>query len=111
MMSNRSRDDFDRLMTGWMEAEGRVREPEDLIEQVPRLLDAAIRLHPARHEPVEVVARAVRHHAGRPSFNRGLRASASRAARIAAIARWRRERTVPGGTRRTSAASSRLNPR
>jgi Tol biopolymer transport system component len=34
MMSNRSRDDLDRLMTGWMEAEGRVREPEDLIDRI-----------------------------------------------------------------------------
>ena len=34
MMSNRSRDDFDRLMTGWMEADGRVREPEGLIGRV-----------------------------------------------------------------------------
>ena len=34
MMSNRSRDDFDRLMTGWMEADGRVREPEGLLDRV-----------------------------------------------------------------------------
>ena len=52
-----------------------------------------------------------RRHADRPSLIMGIRASASRAARIASIARWSRERTVPGGTPRTSAASSRLNPR
>ena len=69
-------------------------------------------LHPLAHEPVEVVARSVwRRHADRPSLSIGDRASASRAARIALIARWSRERTVPGGTPRASAASSRLNPR
>ena len=52
-----------------------------------------------------------RRHAGRPVSNMGDRASASSAARIASMARWSRERTVPGGTPRTSAASSRLNPR
>jgi Tol biopolymer transport system component len=34
MMSNRSRDDFDRLMTSWMEAEGDVREPAELLDRV-----------------------------------------------------------------------------
>jgi Tol biopolymer transport system component len=34
MMSNRSRDDLDRLMRSWMETDGRVREPEDLIDRV-----------------------------------------------------------------------------
>jgi len=31
---NAQRDDFDRLMSQWMEAEGRVREPEQLLESV-----------------------------------------------------------------------------
>src|SRR5262249_5283529 len=84
---------------------------EGPFEESLGLPDTAVRVHPARHEPVEVVARAVRHHAGRPSLIKGLRASASRAARIAAIARCSRERTVPGGTASTTAASSRLNPR
>ncbi len=44
MMSNRSRDDFDRLMTGWMVAEGRVREPEDLIDRVLERTSVARRL-------------------------------------------------------------------
>jgi Tol biopolymer transport system component len=34
MMSNRSRDDFDRLITGWMDADSHVPEPEDLLERV-----------------------------------------------------------------------------
>jgi Tol biopolymer transport system component len=45
MMSNRSRDDFDRLMTSWMEAEGRVREPAELLD---RTLD---RTRAARRRP------------------------------------------------------------
>ena len=33
MMSNRSRDDFDRLMTSWMDADSHVPEPEGLLER------------------------------------------------------------------------------
>lgn len=45
MMSNRSGDDFDRLMTSWMEAEGRAREPAELLD---RALD---RTRQARRRP------------------------------------------------------------
>ena len=45
MMSNRTSDDFDRLMTSWMEAEGRVREPAELLD---RTLD---RTRAARRRP------------------------------------------------------------
>ena len=45
MMSNRSSDDFDRLMTSWMEAEGRVREPAELLE------GALVRTRAARRRP------------------------------------------------------------
>ena len=45
MMSNRSGDDFDRLMTSWMEAEGRVREPAELLDRV------LVRTRAARRRP------------------------------------------------------------
>jgi hypothetical protein len=50
MMSNRSRDDFDRLMTSWMEAEGRVREPVELLEST------LVRTRAARRRPRWLVA-------------------------------------------------------
>jgi Tol biopolymer transport system component len=34
MMSNRSRDDFDRLMTSWFEDDAHVPEPDDLVDRV-----------------------------------------------------------------------------
>ena len=52
----------------------------------------------------------VARHAVRPSPTGSVRASASRAARICCMARWSRDRTVPAGQPRTSAASSGRRP-
>ena len=41
---NAQRDDFDRLMSQWMEADGRVREPEQLLESVLERTRAARRI-------------------------------------------------------------------
>ena len=57
---------------------------------------------------VEIVAR---RHAGRLSVWVEGRVSASSAARIAWVARWSRDRTVPGGMPSASATSSRESPR
>ena len=81
---------------------------EDLAEQRLGLAHRRVCRQPGGQEAVEIVARG---HADRLSFRIGARVSASSAARIAWVARWRRERTVPGGMPSASAASSRERPR
>ena len=55
---NAQRDDFDRLMSQWMEADGRVREPEQLLESVLERTRVARRipgwLLPERWIPVQL---------------------------------------------------------
>jgi Tol biopolymer transport system component len=58
---NASRDDFDRLMGQWMEADARVREPEHLLDSVLERISAARQiprwLLPERWLPVQLTTR------------------------------------------------------
>ena len=85
----------------------RARGPgEDAREQVLGLANVRVRVKPGGEEEVEIVgSRSSSRHAGPPSAT-PRRASASSAARIVWVARCSRDRTVPGGTASTAAASS-----
>jgi hypothetical protein len=80
-------------------------------EQLLRRSNLRVPVKPVGHEGVEFVGAGVVRHETRPPATAWARASASSVARIARVARWSRERTVPGGRPRTTAASSRPSPR
>ena len=68
---NAQRDDFDRLMSQWMEADGRVREPEQLLESVLERTRVARRipgwLLPERWIPVQLTMPTAGRATARPS--------------------------------------------